>query len=387
MQQLDLFDKITRAANTTNSISFTFQTLYTLGTYLHYLFPNVFDFINGVTFYNYNKQDYIDFQDNSRFRQILNIDNEKLYPNDFYLKLLNLYNIISLTYKLDACYFTGSQKSNIFSDLENIKDTQYCLFSSMLTENLDRVGNLDTSLNFLTVFFQSENVVVFSFSGSNSIKKWIADFMTGKSIFLNPKEMQGATKRPILFHHGFISMLSSVLRISASQLRNHDFGLQKSVDSTVIEFVMYLIKSVGDENTKFYFIGHSLGGSLATICFLKVKASLLCEKCTRSENSYLYAYGCPKLSNIDMESEVDLAALNIDLNKIVFVVNDNDLVPKFPPHSFDYYSTYVTSFPSRQLRLQSGSQSSYFNLISGVLNHNKYADALKAFYKGTLYKS
>jgi len=79
--------------------------------------------------------------------------------------------------------------------------------------------------------------------------------------------------------------------------------------------------------SKYYFVGHSLGGAFATQAILDVVLGGVLKK----DQVHMYNYGSPRVGNIDLAHAVDAAIEG----EIFRVVHYKDLVPHVPPCILD----------------------------------------------------
>lgn len=382
MYQLDFFDKTFKFFNMFNLQSIIFDNLYIFSSYVDYFFPNMLDFLDGITFYNFNKNMKIKFIEMEHFTKILSVDDSSIEISDFYLKTYNLYNLILLTYKLDAIYLSNINRTNISNELNSLNNCKYCLFSSNIVQNETDIGNLDSNLNFCTFYYQKENVLIFSFNGSNSFKKWMNNFLICKSYLPLDTDVSkdNSLGKSVMVHLGILSLMTNTLLINTTQYKNFNFGFDEQVSCTLLEFIFDIIIKFSDKDTKIYFNGHSLGAALCSCLFYMLCIELTKKNICVKNNLYLYCFGCPKFSNENFESGIDLNKINFPVKNVYYFVNDNDFISKVPFCSYNNLLDYNVSFPSRIFRLHNSSYSSFFNIPLGIINHNTYDKILKKYY-------
>lgn len=142
------------------------------------------------------------------------------------------------------------------------------------------------------VFYYSKilNIGIVSFSGTEFKTEWLDDFDFRQ---VNPVSITKDNK--IYVHIQFYKIYDSLRK-----------DLINCIDDTI------------DKNTVIICTGHSLGGSIATICYLDI----ICNNIVK--NRTLYTFGSPRTGNIQFADVIN------NENTAFRVVNSEDLAPTVP---------------------------------------------------------
>ena len=146
----------------------------------------------------------------------------------------------------------------------------------------------DIYRNTSTMYYsKSKNIIIISFSGTRYLSEWYDDFDYEqiKPDFINDEK--------ILIHRGHYKLYAT--------LRN------KLIND---------LKNILNDQTVIVCTGHSLGASLATICFADIFSNKI------GKNITLYSYGSPRVGN---NAFVDLVNVKGTSYRIV---NNEDLIPQ-----------------------------------------------------------
>jgi predicted lipase len=145
-------------------------------------------------------------------------------------------------------------------------------------------------------YSQNLNILLLSFSGTRYISEWIDDLDFAQ---VNPESI--TNNKDIMVH------------------KQH-YKMYDSLRDELINF----IKNIGDPKTTFVITGHSLGGSLASICFLDLILNNI------APNKVLYTFGAPRTGNVAFS---DIISKNVSFR----IANTSDIVPDFPLPIIDEY--------------------------------------------------
>lgn len=144
--------------------------------------------------------------------------------------------------------------------------------------------------NIAVLFYSNKlKMVILSFSGTHFLSEWIDDINFNQ---INPNFVNN---KNILIHEGFYNMYISM----RDQILN-------SLD---------LFQN--DELT-FICTGHSLGGCLASICYLDLISN------NNLKNLILYSFGAPRVGNIEFANVINNSRKN---NTVWRIVNTEDIIP------------------------------------------------------------
>lgn len=167
---------------------------------------------------------------------------------------------------------------------------------------------IDTRFDTLVYLKPDHNTraTLVSFRASKNILNWITNLRFAQGSYY---EKQTGVKSKI--HKGFYTAHDSLSKLYFDNLK-----------SLVSMYPSY----------KLVFVGHSLGGTLATISSLDVKFKLGIEW----SNIEVYTYGGPRIMNKEL-------ALYLNSQKFVYArfVYKEDMVPHLPPLAFGYSHTGV----------------------------------------------
>lgn len=163
--------------------------------------------------------------------------------------------------------------------------------------------------NAILMYSQSQNIAIISFSGTVTLSEWLDD--------LDFEDQ----KTP-----AFLQDSSDIL-VQASQC-----SMYESMRDDILKGLVY----VSNTETFVYCIGHSLGGVLASLCFLDIT--------TRDPyiQTALYTFGAPRHGNNAYAEAITKT------NRAYRVVNTEDVVPSIPPPVIGdsvYYTHYGKTVP------------------------------------------
>ena len=163
--------------------------------------------------------------------------------------------------------------------------------------------------NAIMMYSTNQNMVVISFSGTVFLNEWIDDF--------DFKEQ----KKP-----SFISDDSDIL-IEKDQCMMYE---------SMRDEILSSLSTILNDKTFVYCTGHSLGGVLASLCFL----DLLTNK--PNLNCVLYSFGSPRVGNIPFADKITKT------DKAYRIVNTEDIIPTLPLPVmknnifYEHYGTTIT---------------------------------------------
>ncbi len=146
----------------------------------------------------------------------------------------------------------------------------------------------DVYRNTSTMYYSKvKNIIIISFSGTRYLSEWYDDFDYEqiKPDFINDNK--------ILIHRGHYKLYAT--------LRNK---------------LMNDLKNILNDQTVIVCTGHSLGASLATICFADMFSNKI------SKNITLYSYGSPRVGNNSFVNLVNGKGTSYR------IVNNEDLIPQ-----------------------------------------------------------
>jgi triacylglycerol lipase len=190
----------------------------------------------------------------------------------------------------------------------------------------------------MVVMYKSDNMIIISFSGTKYLSEWVddANFSQTNSEFYNDPN--------ILIHVGFYSMYKS--------MRNDFFQtLQENINI----------------NMNIVCTGHSLGGSLAAICYVDILKNLDKLNFNDSIKIFLYTFASPRVGNIEFANFINNA--NNNSNTIAYrVVNTEDIIPlAILPVITNYIYEHYNNLISFTLNLKDNGLNhglSYINFLS-----------------------
>lgn len=143
----------------------------------------------------------------------------------------------------------------------------------------------------IMIYSQSQNIVVISFAGTVFLNEWIDD--------LDFKDQ----KQPSFVPDNFGILVERDQCLMYESMRDD---------------ILTSLSSVSNPTTLVYCIGHSLGGVLASLCFLDIQSN------KPELKSVLYSFGSPRNGNIVF------ADLISKTNRAYRVVNTEDIIPTLP---------------------------------------------------------
>jgi triacylglycerol lipase len=146
--------------------------------------------------------------------------------------------------------------------------------------------------NAILMYSKSQNIAVISFSGTVFLNEWIDDFD---------------------FEHQKIP----------SFLQNDDKNILAEKDQCMMyesmrDEILSTLTSISDDKTFVYCTGHSLGGVLASLCFLDLIINKPGVQCV------LYSFGSPRVGNIPFADKITKT------NNAYRIVNTEDIIPTLP---------------------------------------------------------
>ena len=160
----------------------------------------------------------------------------------------------------------------------------------------DTVGN--TMRPFCALFYSSSLKILFvCFSATIQVSEWEDTLLYHQ---VQPKLLNNSTD-DMLVHQGFYNIYTGSVGGVSSLRDNILAGITKyrHVDDTIL------------------ISGHSLGATLATLCFM--------DTCNLFPNTVLYSSGCPRVGNTPFAQFMQGQPLNYRL------FNTEDIIPSLPP--------------------------------------------------------
>ena len=155
---------------------------------------------------------------------------------------------------------------------------------------IDPVNNLKKD-SCILMYSKEQNIAVISFAGTVFLSEWIDDLDFGNQ------------KQP-----SFVSEKSGIL-IEKDQCLMYE---------SMRDDILSSLSSVINSTTLVYCIGHSLGGVLASLCFLDIITN------KTEVQVVLYSFGSPRNGNIEF------AKVITDTQRAFRVINTEDIIPALP---------------------------------------------------------
>lgn len=219
------------------------------------------------------------------------------------------------------------------------------------------LGNNATSTNY-NVIEKNDKEIVIAFRGSDSKQDWISDFSFFHTQY---KEHDEGVEDLIMdeyiksqeafglfdffkdtklknFNEVFQDSsnivndkLQSIISIFSNKIKFH--GGFVSQYNSVKKDVNTLFDSIVDnpKYEKISIVGHSLGSSLAQLCYIFQS----CRFFDKKEKFQCYVYGTPKIGNIFLKNFIKSSGFSNNLH----ICNiDSDLVAALPPNNLGFFS-------------------------------------------------
>jgi predicted lipase len=241
-----------------------------------------------------------------KLKKDLKIDMKKLCKDEYTLSAITPFTNIKLFNKSNAYAFFNlnlavSSWSGCNTKIPIVENFQMLKFFKAY----DHVAKKQRDISIL-YYSQTLNMLLLSFSGTMYISEWIEDLDFTQ---VNPTSITNNTD--IMVH------------------KQH-YKMYNSMRDELINFV----KNIGDSNTLFVITGHSLGGSLASICFLDLILNNI------SPNKILYTFGAPRTGNSTFSN---IISQNISFR----IANTADIVPDLPlaitgDYIYEHYGILVS---------------------------------------------
>lgn len=366
--------------------------IFTMLSFVVYLFPSIQRIGNFAFFNIYEEQQFTKKEQYIMFKDLL-VKNPNISKKENYLIKFLLYDIIQLNYRVEVFIDKKLyEKSKQILDNANI-NYQYCiyllygdddLYFNNQQEQLGIVNNRN-SLNIFK-FNNSSNTgdsLIISISGTNNINEFLTDILLDLNNI--PSELEKLIGCSCFGVNSGIQRFSTLLTdIIDPNIKNFD-PIQLIPNKRYIptELIYEIIKKNMGPNTKVYLYGHSLGGAIMVNVYLYILYYIKrFQDKLDVNNIFLYTYGSPKISNASLGLYIKRMFPNLDLEKNVFmIINNNDIVTQIPLQNPNKALTYIFPFPERQEYVYtSDTKNSYFNFYKGTLSHIDYYNALEREY-------
>ena len=206
--------------------------------------------------------------------------------------ILNEFNKDNAKVLLNLSFSVSDWSKNNYDDSKLLKIND---FNTILTLKSHDTYGLKNR-NFCAIYYsQKLNTILVCFSGTEFLSEWLDDFdIRQTNAEFIPKEYN-------IFLH----------------IQHYNF--YNSLRAELVDF----IKDHSDKDTILVCVGHSLGGSVASICFIDMIINNIIKKRT------MYTFASSRTGNTEFANIIDKE------NTAFRIANTEDLVPTLPPAVID----------------------------------------------------